>query len=262
MQLLRFGPSGDELAGCHHLAVPSGPLRGSVLLCPAWGREGQRAHRIFRTLADRLARRGLHVLRFDWHGTGDSSGADEDGHFARWRADLRDAHRELARRSLSERCVWVGARLGATLALQGAAGLPWPPRRVVAWEPVADGGAYLADLRGQQQAHARDYALTMSAPDHDLLGLRAGERLLADLGTLRTAPGPDGAPADTVLLAAPGEDAHTGAWHAALTRVGASVQQRPQALRIDWTSEEAVSAALAPAPVVEVLESAVTEAFA
>lgn len=262
MRLLRFGPPGDDLAGCLHLAVPQGPLHGSVLLCPAWGREGQRAHRIFRTLADRLARRGLCVLRFDWHGTGDSCGADEAAHLDRWRDDLRDAHRELARHSVSERTVWVGARLGGTLALELAADVAWSPRRVVAWEPVADGRRYVDGLRAQQQAHARAFALAMSDGEHDLLGLRAGERLLAGLHALRTDDMTQSPPASTVLLGAAEGDMDTAAWERRLASLGARCESRRMPITIDWTSEEAVSAALAPAPIVECLEEAVTEAFA
>ena len=59
--------------------------------------------------------------------------------------DLLRAHEELARRSQAGRFTWLAARLGATLALQAARhaqGL----RRLVLWEPILEGRAYIEEL--------------------------------------------------------------------------------------------------------------------
>src|SRR5262245_59021321 len=70
-----FGPRERSLFGWYH--APTGCGRHSaVVLCPPIGDDLSRAHRTFRHLAERLATAGHAVLRFDFHGTGDSS-ADE-----------------------------------------------------------------------------------------------------------------------------------------------------------------------------------------
>ena len=65
--------SGRQLAALYH--PPTSADRGrAVLILNPLGQEAVRAHRLLRVLADRLARLGVHVLRFDFHGCGDSAG--------------------------------------------------------------------------------------------------------------------------------------------------------------------------------------------
>ena len=83
---LHFGPVGSPLFGCYH--PPDGAARRSgVVLCYPFGQEYVRAHRAFRLLANRLASVGFHVLRFDYHGCGDSSGGRGRGDLSRWKSD-------------------------------------------------------------------------------------------------------------------------------------------------------------------------------
>ena len=64
----------------------------AVVFCPPAGHEQVHAHRAWRHLAEAVAGAGLPVLRFDYHGTGDSAGTDEDpDRLAAWRQDVRDA---------------------------------------------------------------------------------------------------------------------------------------------------------------------------
>ena len=63
---------------------------------------------------------GTAVLRFDYFGTGDSPGDDTDGEFEGWRRDVNTAHEELRRRVGERNILWIGARLGATLAVLAA----------------------------------------------------------------------------------------------------------------------------------------------
>ena len=69
-----FGTSSKPLFGCYH--VPQSALRRDcgVLFCAPMGSEYVRFHRAYRQLADRLAKAGFPVLRFDFYGCGDSSG--------------------------------------------------------------------------------------------------------------------------------------------------------------------------------------------
>ncbi len=70
-----------------HVSEPS--YDHGVVLCAPLGYEQIYSHRTMRHLADALAERRIPVLRFDWHGTGDSSGDDEEPErLAAWTADV------------------------------------------------------------------------------------------------------------------------------------------------------------------------------
>ncbi|MFS2167878.1 serine aminopeptidase domain-containing protein, partial [Variovorax sp. Varisp62] len=114
---LMFGPASRQLFGVFHPAEEDRAENTAVLLCPPFGQEGLRTHRFFKVLAERLSRAGIATLRFDFYGSGDSPGDENEGEFDGWRRDLCSAHEELRRRAPGAAIVWVGARLGATLAV-------------------------------------------------------------------------------------------------------------------------------------------------
>ncbi|HEX4149425.1 MAG TPA: hypothetical protein VHY20_10570, partial [Pirellulales bacterium] len=88
-----------------------------VILCPPIGYEQLHAHRALRHLADALAAHAGGVLRFDWHGTADSAGSDEDPErLATWLANLRDAARWMRIQLGCQRLSVIGLRMGAMLA--------------------------------------------------------------------------------------------------------------------------------------------------
>ena len=49
-----------------------------MVVCPPLGPEYFNSYRSLRHLADRLAENGVSALRFDYDGTGNSAGQDED----------------------------------------------------------------------------------------------------------------------------------------------------------------------------------------
>lgn len=144
---LVFGPPDRPLFGIFHPAAPATNERASVLLCNAFGQEAIRAHRMMRVLAERLARAGHAVLRFDFYGTGDSMGDDLDGDLHGWAADVHVADRELRALSGAARTIWIGMRLGGTVALRAAQQAPKGLARLILWDPVVDGQRYLNRLR-------------------------------------------------------------------------------------------------------------------
>jgi pimeloyl-ACP methyl ester carboxylesterase len=145
-QPIAFGPRERRLFGIYHL-TQAAPARPAVVLCNAFGQEAIRAHRFQRALAERLARAGHPVLRFDYFGTGDSMGDDADGDLDGWCDDVRAAHQELQRLSNADRLVWVGMRLGGSVVLRAARDAPPDLAKLILWDPVQDGPRYLAHLR-------------------------------------------------------------------------------------------------------------------
>jgi alpha/beta superfamily hydrolase len=161
-QPIMFGPASRQLFGLFHPAEDDRAEDSAVLVCPPFGQEGLRTHRFFKVLAERFARTGIPTLRFDFHGTGDSPGDERQGELDGWRRDLCAAHEELRRRAPDKRIVWVGARLGATLAVLAARNGRCDPVRLVLWEPVIDGRRYARFLREQ---HVAAIDATFCIPD-------------------------------------------------------------------------------------------------
>lgn len=145
MEVFHFGISDEPLLGTYHPAQGDTKPGCGVLLCNPFGEEAIRSHRIFRVMAARLAREGVSVLRFDYFGTGDSSGASGEGMPARWERDIRQAHDELVRRSGASNITWVGLRYGANLALS-ASMRPVRLDRLILWDPFISGSTCLAEL--------------------------------------------------------------------------------------------------------------------
>ena len=142
---LHFGLPSRQLFGLYHTPEKSSEL--AVLICPPFGQEAIRSHRFFRLLADRLTRAGAAVLRFDLYGTGDAGGVDLDGDFEGWWRDICTAHDELTRHAAGRRVIWLGARMGATLAAIAERNGGCDPDRLILWDPIFDGPSYLESLR-------------------------------------------------------------------------------------------------------------------
>lgn len=131
--------------------VPGSP---AVLVCYPIAGEYMRAHRACRQLANLLTRRGAHVMRFDYFGTGDSPGRSEDGNLETWENDIRSATDELIALSRMEKVRVVGLRLGASLALRVGSDDP-RVERVVMWDPIVDGRRYAEELEEKHLAEQR-----------------------------------------------------------------------------------------------------------
>lgn len=147
IQPFHFGAPQRRLFGIFHPGAPAAAALPAVVLCPAFGQEAVRAHRMMKVLAERLVRAGHPVLRFDFYGTGDSMGEDTDGDLNGWAADVHTADRELRTRSAAQQTVWIGMRLGGSIALRAADQAPPGLLRLILWDPVLDGARYLQYLR-------------------------------------------------------------------------------------------------------------------
>ncbi|QBQ98402.1 alpha/beta hydrolase [Paraburkholderia pallida] len=95
--------------------------RMGVVLCNPFGYDALCTHRGWRKLAERIAAAGMPVLRFDYPGTGDAEGMEDDpGRVEAWLASLGAAVRHLRATTGVTRVALVGLRLGATLAALAA----------------------------------------------------------------------------------------------------------------------------------------------
>lgn len=146
MTPFHFGSGRRRLFGMY---MPvGGPVSGAraALLCAPALRDYVLAHRSLRQLASQMAAAGFHVLRFDYHGTGDSDGDMTDADLTGWQDDIATAVEELQDMTGARRVALIGLRLGATLAAQASVRLRKQVESLVLWDPVVRGDEYLQEL--------------------------------------------------------------------------------------------------------------------
>lgn len=133
---------------------PTGPqAKIGAVLCNAFGYEALCAFRGWRELAETLAAdAGIPALRFDYPGTGDSKGYEEDPQiFRAWIDSIKAAAAYLRATTGVERLLFCGLRLGATLAAIAAQELGGVDSLVMI-APVTTGKRYLRELAMQHRS--------------------------------------------------------------------------------------------------------------
>ncbi|WP_322068599.1 alpha/beta hydrolase [Paraburkholderia bannensis] len=129
--------------------------RTGVVLCNPFGYDALCTHRGWRKLAERLAAAGLPTLRFDYPGTGDAAGMEDDpGRVEAWLDSIGAAVRHLRAWTGVTRVALVGLRLGATLAAVAAQRIGASGEGIddlVLLAPPVTGRRYIRELRAHRQ---------------------------------------------------------------------------------------------------------------
>jgi uncharacterized protein len=269
----RFGPAAHQLFGLLHTPPQSSARQHTVLLCNPFGQEAIRVHRLLRVLAERLARAGFHVMRFDYLGTGDSDGADDEGDFRNWTDDVLCANNEAQRLSGNSRCSWFGLRLGASLAMSAWAACEQtsgPPEQLVLWDPVVNGSDYLSELA---HAHAAELKSVHANPhkrystdeilgETEVLGFPVKPALREQLLTFSPNTWAVSAVMKTTkiqLITGPGAQ-NTVALAQHLSTAGCQVHQHTISTHIVWASGEAMNTAIVPTQAMQAIVQTFVEA--
>ena len=192
MHAFFFGSGARRLFGVYEPSRLARSKPQAVLLCHPWGPEYLHAHKSMRQLAIRLAEAGVDSLRFDYYATGDSAGNDGDGDLAGWRKDILIAAEELTSLSGVTRVNLIGLRLGGALAAQATLDLRKKVDKLVLWDPITDGSAYMNELysvcRAQPIAIKEPVARPASmGGGHEILGFPLTQRIQTELQALSLA---------------------------------------------------------------------------
>ena len=192
-----FGPSESPLFGVVHLPADN-QIRGGVLICGSFGKEGMDSVRLERVLADDLARRGFGVLRFDYLGLGDSAYAQvRDDAVANWVASVGHALDYLTLIG-AESATAVGIRAGC-LILSEYLAQSHKIDRVVYLDPYGTGRRYLREHTTLFKVSVGEDASTPG--EVSIFGGRLSDRAAAQFSALRIGANPVSAHGvDNVLL--------------------------------------------------------------
>ncbi len=181
---------GAPLFGWLHAGREPSQFDHAVIIAPPIGHEQLHAHRSLRHLADALAQRGIPTFRFDWHGTGDSAGRDEDPRrLDVWRTNLRDSG-ELLKQKLAVRHISViGLRFGAALAATTFSAREI--ENLVLWAPVVSGRTYVREMTAiDRTSEIPSHSIPGAPADLEPAGLVLSEATARDIAQLNLLQSP------------------------------------------------------------------------
>ncbi len=247
-----YFPAGDRsLFGCAQAPLTTASGLG-VLLCYPIGDEYIRFHRACRQLTIRLARAGHAVLRFDYSGTGDSSGDLEDARVDAWVDDVAAAAERLRAMPGVTRVAACGLRVGGTLAmLAGARGTAFDA--LCLWDAVHDGAAYVDELVRLHAAMVKQ-SHVIPRPDEtpagvtEIVGFPFADALLDDLRAI-DAGAMQRAPAPRAALIESHADAPSAPLQERLAALGTDAALEPVPMPDFWRWVEDYDKVLVPNPV-------------
>lgn len=214
---------GQPLFAWLHTTSSTRTLDHGIVICAPVGHEQLHAHRGLRHLADALAGWNVPVLRFDWHGTGDSAGLDGDpDRVCTWKANLRDAIRWMRGQLGCRRISVIGLRVGATLAASFSC--DEEIENLILWSPIVKGRAYAremlaVDLTGELRPKPKN----ANPKDVEAAGFLLTEENAADLSKLNLLKDP--VKCRRALIVAQAELPEDGQLVDRLTSLGIPVEQ-------------------------------------
>lgn len=255
-----LGPRDQQIYCSLHLPDTGASPKRAVLFCNPFGQEAIRTHRFFRVLADRFTRQGFAVMRFEYYGTGDSAGRDDEADLNRWSRDALAAHAELQRKTGLTDVLWLGARLGCNVALQALQAAGMRASKLVLWDPVTDGGAYLQMLRDEHMARMQ---IVFRRPDtpwaawqqpdermQEASGFPIGDTMREQIGAIRLTL--DGMRAREYAVVRDPQDPVLQPW-AEQAKANANVNVVDLPATFSWTEHEARDGTVVPGQALQTL---------
>lgn len=156
--------------------------QSAILICQPLGHEHQRLQRSIRTLSENLAAAGHDVFRFDYAGTGDSSGDLDQMSLATWRQNTVDALRWLQSRSPRQSLAGIGIRYGAIILKDSVLK---DLEKTLFWDPVINGQHWVDDLQRMTHLAMRNLdrfsAIQKHKEQSELFGYLYGDTLLGEI---------------------------------------------------------------------------------
>jgi len=176
-----FGSEQHPLFGWIHYPQ-SRLVRGGILLCSSLGIEGEASYVVFRELADLLSREEFLVLRFDYDGTGDSAGDQNDPDRLRaWLHSIYLAAHTIQATGVQHISV-VGLRMGALLSTM-AQNHHRLFDDMILWDPPLSGSSFLRQ-QFLLRLHVQAAPLFGDRGENEILGMSLSSNTVEELASL------------------------------------------------------------------------------
>jgi pimeloyl-ACP methyl ester carboxylesterase len=200
-----FGAAPRRLYGLYQPGRSALRQSRALVFCYPWGSEYLHAHRALRQLAKMLAAEGIHSLRFDYFGTGDSAGETIEPNLGGCVSDIESAIDELLHTANCTQVTLLGLRLGGALAAMAAEKNPSRVGALVLWDPVMVGAEYLdglwaANLQAPRIGRAPPGRPVEVGGGHEVLGFPLTSALQEEIRALSLAPVLARLPVPTLLI--------------------------------------------------------------
>ncbi len=166
---------------------PAAEPRAVVLLTGPLPDERTHSHLTWVRWARILSERGFMVMRFDYSGTGESTGSFEDATLSSWTAELISCADHLGNEAPGRPLIINGLRLGGLIA--STAFVDGCGDGLLTFEPMTSGRALLSDAARRQQAANMVQGIAGEAPGPRALASRLERGLFADVNGYRWSPG-------------------------------------------------------------------------
>ncbi|VAW92768.1 hypothetical protein MNBD_GAMMA23-344 [hydrothermal vent metagenome] len=141
-----FGSKEKPLLGWLHTTSAQQHSSTGIIICPPLAVEYMNSYRSLRYIADYFALAGIPAIRFDYHGTGDSSGIEEDDNrLDNWLWSINQAIEQLKTLTGCEKFGLFGFRMGATLASLVAK--TTPTEFLILWAALDSGKKYIREIK-------------------------------------------------------------------------------------------------------------------
>ncbi len=141
-----FGSKDKPLLGWIHTTDQKQYSDTGIIICPPLAIEYMNSYRSLRYIADYFALAGIPAIRFDYHGTGDSSGNEEnENQLNNWLQSIEQANEQLKKLTNCSKLGLFGFRMGATLAALVAKELQ--VEFLILWAALTNGKKFIRETK-------------------------------------------------------------------------------------------------------------------
>ena len=139
-----FTSVNERLFGVHYCPQKHQQSKShAVLICAPLGHEYSRSHRNLQQFALQLGKLGFDVFRFDYVGSGNSSGAQGEALESDYINNIKDAADFIRQKSQSQKLSVVAMRMGTPLAVSADIS---NLEHLILWDPIIKGANYISLL--------------------------------------------------------------------------------------------------------------------
>ena len=149
MEYIYFGNEDKKLFGVYQPPLCAIDKNIGILLCNPLGQENTGCQKIYKKLSKEIADLGIHSLRFDYYGTGDSYGKTSELSIDSIHNDISNAISELREGCEVEYLYVLGIRFGAiasALLLNS-----FKVDGLILWAPVINGNQYIKQIKNNHK---------------------------------------------------------------------------------------------------------------